>query len=880
MPDQLIRLFEPGAAPLRGMRSYPVPESLPKGIFSQLTNVRCDRLALQVRSGASLLSTGGPITGSPALRGAYQGVFGGQSVILAAYRVGSFTEVWHFNTFTGAWDIEVTGDGTGINGAFAGNTRFPTDGPVTFTPGRTPGGLDVIVISNGEDPPRVYNANRNSLFRGKTCVIHQAVPVPQALNALTAQLTWPEQADLQTTITMTTTGYNYLWLSQNTPDTSPVVQIKTTSGSTIPSNFSWTNALNISNSKYLVLICTSGTPATPSVAAVPGTPLMWNQIEVCAWDGTSGNLNPGTTHNQAVWSPLHSEFAPVYIPDIDPNDPYKFAVAFSLAGQTLTDACFTAMEGLVFFLNDASLGPVTPPLSVSTCTILGVFGDGQVPGGSQYGLSYYDSGSFAESYGQVITNLSTQTFNAPTGSPYVGLQIPNSELLNYVVNVQFQMVTAPQIQAGNDSVGIYRLDPGEVQYDLVQYYTVATFTNGTPGSWVTSTAGTIVTYVDTTPTSNKNPNVLLPSAYQLPIPIGTCTATSNGRVYVGGVSGTNGSRSDVYISYFLNPFRYTQAVQFINASQPDLYSSVLNTFMGEIVTNLEPIAGTLVGVDTIFVTTNQNCYLFEGSDSISLSRPARVLQGHGCPITGAICNQLGAIFFVDDEQQVRSFKNGQTSRISRLKIDDKLANGTFADSTMACAYDGIYLSYIPVGGTAYTNLLRYDEMLGEWVEDSLAVGDAQILLQSTTLPNRVLYAFSLDGNIYQLETPGQTTDAGTAIPVTLMSGALHDGMWNRVTCREAGITCDTGSEVLSVNRVWRNLWNNAGNNGQFNLANAVGNTSQLWETLLDSNSQSIMPGGTGLSVQIGVIGNLPGGFNFYSLIQKFESQPKDDARPG
>ena len=887
MGSSILRLFDPSGNPVRGMRSYPTPSGLPRGFWSQLTNVYFDNSALKVRDGASKLTPSVPVANA-SFRGAWQGYLNGTAYIIAAYRVGSYTQVYSCNTTTFAW-TELTGDGTGVNGAYAGNTRFPTDGDVVYAPSYNPQlGAEFLVVQNGVDYPRIYSPATTE--PGALVTIHQLVTVPNAPNALQVLLNWPVQVTLFSpgTFGITATGYKYLWLEQGyyaAADSSVTVALKTGIGGAIPSALTWTSGpLNFASSKYVVFLCRSGNAAVGATPAIIGTPLMWNQVQVCM-SSNPAVLAPNGTTCQSVWSPVHSQYAPVYIPDIDPTDPYKFAVAFPLSNVDVTQASITATKQFIFYLNDNIAGPITAPLSESDVTILAIYGDGSVPGTSVYGLSYAASGSGAESYGQLLTNLTTEVAILPVGSPYTGLSIPNSPLLYYNPAVDFQNTSAAQIQAGVDTVGIYRMDPGEFNYDLVAFYRTSTFTTGTPGSWSLTNADAKLTYNDTTPTSGKNPTVLWPDAYQLPIPIGSTMVSSNSRLYVGGVAGSGSAPNAVWISRFQNPFRFSKQVAFINASQPDLQSPTTVQFQGEVVQVVKKITGTLVGVDTVLCLTNTNGYLLEGSDVVSLSRPARVLDGVGCPYPRTVCTHIGTTYFVDNQNQVRSYKSGQAQRISRLKIDDKLNGYTLTESSMAVMLDRVYLSVRPPAIAQYTNQLVYDQPLNEWLEHSLASGDGKQILSMDCLTPAVIYAFSDAGLIYQLERPGALSDDGHGIVVTLTTPALSNGMWMAVYGESVGMVADwpgittSYDPTFAVTRTVRDPAGSQINNCQIDLKSDTRSTKWVWEKAVDSNGNTIKPGAGGISIQVTLQGIMPATTNFYAIVMVFDPNPKqgDDA---
>jgi hypothetical protein len=670
----------------------------------------------------------------------------------------------------------------------------------------------------------------------------------------------------------------------------PSIQIDTSTSGSVPIVISAGGGVSVANSKYIVVICQSGTLNADGTVDQAGSPTAFNLMEVVAVDATGIADFPTNTHCVPIWTPATSQYAPVYIPDIDPNDPTKFAVAFSLAGQDLTQDAFTAFIGLQFYYQAYGYSGQAPGAKSQPITVLAIYGDGGAPGGCNYGISYFNSSSNAESPGQIITNTLTAPIPLAQGSPYSGLSIPNSEFLNYNYLVSWQNTTSAQMDLGVNQIGIYRLDPGEFAYDLVGYSTQAIFNAGTPGNWVTTNAGAVGTYTDTTPTTGKNATIDIPPSTSQVIPVGSSLVTANDRLFVGGVV-FSGAPSNVWVSRFQNPFRFDAQQEFVNLTQPDLAGPATVSFPGETVMGMIAITSQLVGVNTVLVMTNANGYLLEGSDSVSLSTPQTAILGHGCPYPRTLCNHMGTTYFIDDELQVRIYRGGETNRISRMKIDDKLANGTLTASSMAVMLDKVYLSLIDPsqGGTSlYTEVLIYDEVFKEWIEDDYSPSsvDCAQLISSQYAPVKTIYAFSAAGNIFQLETPGQTSDAGAQIEFLITTQMIHAGYWQRISTGRIGIACDPsgvgGTPQMIAEILRRNPWNQTPSwpsqhaYAELDISStppssAGVDTIQIWGVASSPGLlQPVPPGFQGLAAQFSLAGSQPSGWNLYSMVVEWE----------
>jgi hypothetical protein len=899
------------------MRSGVTPASLPKGFFAQLTNLRFDEMQLKVRDGALRLTSAVPV-GSASLRGAYSCNLQGSPCIVAAYRVGSFTQVWRLDATAFTWS-EITHDGT--TNARNGNTRFATDGQITYAVILDQAGKEILLIQNGADFPRVYDPSQAANER---VAIHQPITPPTSTTEQRILLDFPQVANLWESGTRSSTTYVASSSLTVTAATNATPIVLTTSaahglatGATVAvngvlgntaANGIWT--LTVTGSTTFALDTSVGNGAYTSGGKVfakigitdTGTgqnliPTMLISPSVATSDSVYIDLSPtaATLHlhqarqlvmilNEdygALWSnlkieigafstgftwvtlydPSSTQYDPAFVTDVDPNEIDTYAVAFSTDGLDKTVAQVTSTMRFKFTWVGAQ--PPSTPVEVK---FLLLAASGTVQGGSSYGLTWRNSQSRAESYGQIVDEPTCAYIQQRGGTPSNGLRIPNSEILYYRAAVYYQDVSAVEIGKGTDTLCIYRKDPGESRYSFASSTVVNTFS---AGSWSTGFAGQILEVDDTVATSAKDPTRIMPDAYHQCIPTGSSLLASGGRLFVGGVGAAKG---ELWVSEEFGSTKFRTTVRFLDSKNADPTSPTRVSFPGEIMTGLASVGGGLIGVDPVFAFTQGNVYRMDGLDAASLSKPTRVGR-HGCPWPRTIAERLGELYWVDNERQVRTMRGSQMLPVSKLKIDDKLKIANLQNASGATMGERYYLAYQPSGGSTNTNVLIYEERLGEWCEDVLASGDAGQLVTIDDPLQRKIYSFSNAGHVYRIESPGQATDDGTALPITITTPEIHGEMWQSVFPGAVGVVSDVTAATLTITRSWRP--SASGHDGTINLASASG-TAWLWEHC----ANEVKPGGSGLSCQIAITGTLPAGFRFYALVSQLDIDAEGDARVG
>lgn len=914
------RTFFDPQHPLRGFRISTQPGSLPDHIFSNIQNVRFSDNSVEVRWGLQKLTAAVPVAAA-SFRGCWCGYVGAHFLIFAAYRVGSSTRVYSldYNAFT--W-TEVTADGTGSS-ARNGNTRFTSDQKVVFQAIRDQKQTDLVVMQNGKDHVRIVD---QSLSVGETTSIHQPI-TPTNVSTYSVLLDFPTTVELWEDGTRNSVTYSsntdviltgatnatpiaITWSGGLDIPTGSQVAISGAVGNTAVDGV-WTftrtgtrtGTLNgsVGNGSYtgsaimsqhmgfadsgagleltVTLSISSLTvandwaklalpfPQTIDLTSAPQLIIIfstafygiWNQIKITALDLTQA-------HEVTIWDPASSIISPVYLTDVDPLDVNAVMVGFDLTALSGSVNLGATNCATLKFTWVSGVGPGTN----QTCLIDMIALSGTIPGSPQYGIAWQNSESRAESYGQIVTNVTTGTLQKSNSSPNSGLKIPNSPLFFYRSQVTVQDLSASEISAGSDTLRIYRQDFGEVQFTLADSIIVNPWNIST--GWPTSLAGTILTEEDATLSPDKDFSQILPDADHVPIQIGNSMTVNGTRLYVGGV-GPN--VNEVWVSDSTSEVKFRDIVRFLAPNIVDQTSPARDAFTGEIVTALWQSPGQYVGVAPVFVFTNSSVWRLDGLNATALNRPTRV-NLHGCPWAGTIAEHYGDIYWVDPEREVRSLNAGNMLPYSKNKVDSLLINGDLTNASAAVMQDRYYLAYQPQGQTVNQKILFYEILMAEWGQDLPSVDAAGLLtIDNSTI--RKIYLFNTTGLVYQTEVPGQTTDDGTAIPVVLTTPELHGGMWNTVSRKRVGVATDPASSTLTVTSTWQPA--TSGQDGTIDLSRATGSRSWIWENAT-KGGVVVGPGGNGLSVILSLSGNLPGGFNFYTMGVEFEILPDTKAISG
>jgi hypothetical protein len=569
----------------------------------------------------------------------------------------------------------------------------------------------------------------------------------------------------------------------------------------------------------------------------------------------------GGSSYQVLYDPANaSSYQPfVEIPSVDPTQPNTYIVGYVIP-QAMATFYQTHTPGKLRLTLKSSTPPTGTLYIVSCWQTLG-----NAQGGSIYAASWFNAATRAESPAIEAVTTTGVTFNRLiygfNSSPYaagVAGSVPLSPLLYYDTQIavsDFIITGTPAsgTNQGNYYLNVYREQPGETFFTFMQTQEATTWSSTTwqfTISPMTLVDGGTISY---NYVSAPDVSRIYPNAFTKILPIGSCMTYSGERLYVG-------SGSQCWTSDYNQPFRFRNQVSFLNATVADPASGTVNTFPGENVTGIIKATGAYIGVDTILVFTNAAMYRLDGSNSSTLSRPTREIQ-RGCLQPWSIISYRSLVYWVDQERQVQAWDGASPRGISRYKIDDKLWNGNLLLSSLAVQNDRLYMAYQPSGQSANTNVLVYEQNLGEWCED--VITGAVTIAQLLTIDNqtyRLIYAFDNTGKIYQYEKLGATQDYGSNIAVSLTTRRFQDDGWNYFDTQRVGIVADNTSfaATVSVSRETFGNPNGFNHNGSINL-NVTPNP--VWA--LEYVNGGMLPGGLAQGIQYTLSATVQGGWTIY-----------------
>jgi hypothetical protein len=855
------------------MRSAVSAASLSGGIMAQLTNWRFSENDLVKRWGVDRITSNKPDPAA-SYRGCWSGTVGGSNVVLVAFRVGAQTLVYRFDTTLATW-AEITAN---VPFTKYGVTRFTADGAVTFAAVSSPNYPDAIVIGNANgERPRIYTPSTN------VCAQIEAdpyAPLPRQYGA--SGNTSVEMGFVDFSVINSTAGRGA------TPYSSTAGKLTAAdAGVAAPSTYSLLTASNT--------VAVGDTASFNVVDWVGGTLSNTNSSQLVmvvggAWLTLLDDVEIGVVDTGASYISLYSpgdDYNIVTIPGIDSDDDSKYLLGISLQGYTIN-----GINQIRFTWRNASI----PATAISAAFYLIATG-GLIPGGCSYGYTWDNPETQWETPGRVIGNvytsdsvnsyesasanvggsgsallsidnqsvkltrstIFTSSVEALGGTRLPKLVIPNSPLVFFKPIVRFPSTAAAPInQYKHTTCNLYRSDPGEQDYFLVQSFVNATYGAG----WVVTYLST-VTLTDTTDPSNKDFGRVMPDAAVQWVPPHACSMSVSGRLYVGTTNNTTLYGPSTFASSDAGyPTRFRVATKFLDPSTADPNSGTATTFPGEYVTGICKMPSAMLGVSPALVFTDRSVYRFDGIDAAALSRPA-YLGPHGTRSPATIAEHNGLVYYVDAELQIRMLSGYQTKAISDRKVEDKTKSATMLWASGACYNNRYYMFYRPSGASVYKNCLVYEEDMEEFCEDDYGTLDLQGTFAVETGAGRRVFLVSNEGHVYELERPGESTDDTVAITGTIKTPIYHSDMWRWMVFKRVGVVCDKTNSSITVSRSF--LPASSGQSGTIDL-NVTGTTAYRYERV----SGELMPGGSGTSCQITLTDSLPGGARLQSIITELE----------
>lgn len=830
------------------MASAPIASALGPGEFALIENFRAGDRSLRVRDGYSAFNGGSVVgSGGTTFRGA------GVAQILALSNnplivvgVQHSTKVKFYATNTGTFGAAFTA----ASGKY-GDTEFTSSVTDLMFVSPIKGGdytdsNTTVCLQSGFDYPRMYNP-----IDGTTAV-HAPITPPAGTSTLRTIPTWPQNFEVAGASMPTYTNSTAAQFAGASNGTTPANNVRLTTGT-------GANAVNNGDTVRLTAFAT----ASRSLASCRQLIFICESDDLDFWQNIKIEIaETGPTYATVYDGSSNSYASPVYVPLDGVSN--RYAIGFSLDHIVTTSR--DAVIEIRFTWAGATRGS---GIAASTVDIYAICGSGTVPGGSLHSIAYWNSASRAESPGIVIGQVEPNRIKNLGGtalSDAPETQIPNSPLLYYDYGVQYlNTSTATEV----NYVRFYRKDYGETKYYYIGKVEITEYSASSWGFTSATAALAIRSYTDTMQAYLKDNGLDMPDAYTLPLPAGGATLSVNNRTFVAGYKASSSDvRDTLWISDDRHAFRFRKVVKF-EGGVPDAGSGTSLTFPGESIQQLAAASTGIFGVDRVYVFTDKSLYAVDGRTSQNLSRASKIADV-GTLSPHSVAQYKGQIYFIDADMRVRRLAGGRIDDLSRFLVDDVLQGVPAAYRKLVTGFywkDRYYLAYTPSGATTNTKVLIWDETLnggqGGWMRDAVSVGFQQAVVWSQSGVRKMLFCDATAGvKMYQYETSGQTTDAGTAISVAITTGEMHDDRWNSHLIRKIKILADDQANTLT----WVRTYKPHGGTGT-STTNLNVSTAQGW--LYDTESTaSGTPKGAGS--QIAMTGTMTGGTRIYSIVAEVE----------
>lgn len=805
-----MTLFDPLYSPFKGLRTYTASSGIPPGYWKEAKNIRVDTQAIALRLGQTLVLNASSLSATSCV-GSHLVVYGTVAYYYVALNFSGTVRIYvnQYTIATSTWGgfVEVTA----ASGQY-GNTRMSlaTRGLFSFT---TVSGQytsePITIVQNGVDTPRV--------IKGTTVANAAAISAPTDVTSYKPVFGFAANLDITAASTATnstgarfaasTTGSVAHWLwTFTTPTVGDTAQLVKDSGN-----------ISLANSKQFIILANASSE---------------DLINGCKWELVTASGGPFTIHDPSVGlnTLVSSET------DIPGVRMYGFSVQ-EHAGS------ISQVRGVKLTVTNAGI------TTGGTIAIYGFHAGGKVPGFAQYGLAYRHSVSQCESAG-IVYDFPSQAADLTTvwgaTTPPTAVQdqkfsYPLSESFYYQVTVPVLRSNSTDRDAGVDNADLYRKDPGENQFLLVESLIQAAYA----GSWAYSANFTNAryNYSDTVDSEFRDDRYTLPSDFNESIPISSSGLSSNNRTYFGTNKVSSNPFNSVKVSQYGFPCRFS--------AQPNPDQLFDTSFLAEfdtdeIVAGFKASSSSFIGNSQIYAYTSKGTYSIDGPIIRRISSVGSI-AGH------SIAESQGRMFWLDQDLSIRR-SDGSISDISRLRIDDLLTGATATDKISAAFHrDRYYFAYS--GG-----VLVWSELLQDW--ESLDVPGVQPIV---FLPWRVnneskLYFTSANGSLYQYEAG--TTDASAQILISLQTPDFHGPSWERIEAGQTKIVCsDKNSETMTV--LYTAQSPTGTQTGTINL-DAGGSETTLWRQ--DKQSTGGDTGITGCSLNVKLSATLEGPFVIQAIV--------------
>jgi hypothetical protein len=824
------------------------PMALPPGFFPDVKNLRGGEGLPRVRNGTSALGT---VAASGTLRGAWQGYIYGAYTIFAAVAVGGEILVYS-STDAATWTEATAGSGA------YGDTRFtdPSD-TVQFALVKDPLETEphmVMVSGVGS------SANYPLVFRpsgvGSACK-HEPVTAPTLVRDFpvnqTFQSFFPLNNSANTTYTVSTAGeFNMADATvtggASTTDNVVRVTLDSTANSDETARVTFASAIDANGGQLAIGLDTSYVE-------------FWDRIRV--------RLMSAGTPVLTVWDPAATSTtsAPVPVPvDLTQKTIWLFDL------QTLVQNTTTNFDG-VELMYDTSIGAA--PATDQTADIWMIAVTGKEAGGTQFGVSYMNSGSRGESAGVVYSTYKTEEVRNLGGPTYNGLRLPNDQRVLFKFLLPYLNTSTGERDKGVDRLMVYRKRVEDFRFTHYTQTTIAAYAAG----WAYSASGTDVKQLTVNSGLNYEGRVTMPDGLHIPIPKGKGTELVNGRLFVGGqVNGQN----TILFSEYGHPFRFREVVRIDDQGNVDEYSPGFFRLGNEVPQRIVGISGGRTGIGQGFVFTDSAVYGFYGILTSQITNAGRVAPW-GTVAPYSVVEHDGQVFWLARDMQVRRMA-GEVGEISAGVVDDILKDipGSRRQFAWGAWFDQSYrLAYTPTSGSSNSRILVWDARTGVWVSRDVPPTSAQGLLNwfdGASNKRERLILFGLDSTTlksYDYDAEGVTTDLGANIAVGLTTPEFVNlDKKTFLMVKRIGLFADkTAAETITYTRTYK----------------PDANTSTSTASLASSSAQVVLwdgqpalspatAAGKGASVQVSLSASMVGGNRIY--LWQAEVDEVNDGRAG
>jgi len=785
-------LYDCQTSPIQGMKSANLSLAVPPGFWRYLYDLRWlgdNTVSARYGLGPTLGTVGAD--GSP--RGLATLTVNGTVTHFAAIRNNAGTATLVYKSTDAVTWTEITAS----SGQY-GSTRFATDGQVFWEVAAHPAApaTDLVVMQNGTDLPRVYD--------GTNTVVHEAVVGDQKAAGIPLVATFD--------------GYSTIYNSGNT-DVSA-------SGTKNAARLNFADSGASATDNYIVLTATAavtttyyarvvGTSALSSSAANKQLFILMESAYSNWFEHFKVTIDDDSGDSTVVWDPTDTTGL--------------YATPFRIPMSNTTKQDMGTLNMWVFTLNAASTAVLTNYKALSFEWMAGSLtatktaniyafglGGGVFPGDTQWCIARYNSGSRAYSPAFIYQQSLGARIKDIGGPQNRTDRIPVSPLAYYQWKAQYSYTTAAEVAKGVDRAKIFYRRADNVKFAPAVTVTLATYA---PSTWTASgTAGTINDVsLDASafvPGAGTTSEWMVPDEQHMTIPIGKGMLKTNGRLFVAG-KGDSVNGPGLYFSALDNPFDFRLNA---DANQGE-YSPSSNNVSGETAQMVKSSYTDNFNVSQIYFWTDRWFYSVNGILTSQLSQMRRLSpNGTLCPYT---CKEhLGAVMWLDNENQVRVSDGGKPGNLSRFEVDDQFdaIPGAYRDDVVGEVFmDRYSLWYTGEGGTTNKRRLVWNVLFQKWEAiDRYAAHDVAFVSKwIDTGGVRKLLTIGSDRTTRLCDLETATVD-GTNTPITVemqswgiratdpvgAPSTMDPSPYSEITLREAVMLADQKAATWTVTRTF------------------------------------------------------------------------------